>query len=185
MDIIETVYESLKGSTEEVQKAVKSLDTLEKEIDSGRYSPQALRGEIGEKRNELRKKVESATTAAFREAESLIDQYKKDVKESNRLDPADLTDDVKLLQPGIVLKAEDIKGMLERNQDNKTMTQIILRYAEEHGIKTGTYYVGGHAEEQSAENLKGVLSIYKGWIAEPNAMDMLDTFFGVKEKPTW
>jgi hypothetical protein len=36
--------------------------------------------------------------------------------------------------------------MLKRNSENRTMTQLILRFADEHGIETGgTYYVGNTA----------------------------------------
>lgn len=177
-NIIENVYDTLSTHTEKIGSAIAERDSLEEKIKAGRYSPQALRDEIYPQRDELNRKIENMTAAAFKEAESQIAQFRQDVAESNRLDPADLTDDVKLLQPGIILTPEDIQGMIKRNEDNRTMLQVILRYAQQNNIDTGNLlYVGGQQEEETAQNLEGILYYYKKWINEPKALEMLDQFF--------
>lgn len=177
-NIVETVYNTLDSHTEEIGKVIAERDALEEKIKSNRYTPQVLKDEIYPKRDELKRKVSSMCETALNEAKNHIAQYRTDAAELNNLDPAQLTDDVKLLQPGIKLKPQDIQGMIKRNEGNRTMLQIILRYAEENGIDTGgTLYVGGTAEEQTARNLDGILYYYKNWIDKPNAKEMLDKFF--------
>ncbi len=60
------------------------------------------------------------------------------------------------------------------------MTQIVLRYAQEHNIDTGgTYYIGGKAEEDTARNLEAAVSYYRKWIDKAQAKHMLYKFFNV------
>ena len=179
-NIVQTVFDTLEARTDEISKDIAERDRLEEKIKSGRYSPQALKDNFYPKRDALRRKIETASEEAIQEARNLVAQYRADVAEANRLDPSQLTDDVKLLQSGIVLKPADIQGMLKRNEGNRTMLQVILRFAEANGIDTGkTYYIGGQAEENNARNLETILFYYKKWIDKPNAKDMLYKFFNV------
>ena len=185
-NIVDTVYNTLESHTEEIGKVIAERDALEEKIKSNRYTPQVLKEEVYPKRDELRRKITSMCDAAFTEANSHIAQYRADTADSNRLDPSQLTDDVKLLQPGIKLNAADIQGMIKRNEGNRTMLQIILRYAEDNGIDTGgTLYVGGQQEEETARNLEGIMYYYKNWIDKPNAKDMLNRFFNRTEVETF
>ena len=181
-NIVQTVYNTLSNHTEEIGKVVAERDKLEGEIKANRYTPVVLQEEIYPKRDELKRKIEIMCDTAFKDARGHIEQYRTDVADSNRLDPSQLTDDVKLLQPGIVLKPQDIQGMLKRNERNRTMIQVILRYAKENNIDAGgTFYVGGEAEEENARNLEGILHYYKKWIDKRNAKEMLNKFFHVTE----
>lgn len=177
-NIVETVYNTLDSHTEKINEVMAQRDAVEEKINSNRYTQQVLKEEIYPKRDELRRKIRSMCDTAFKDAQSHIDQYRQDVEEENRLDPAQLTDDVKLLQPGIILNAQDIQGMLRRNEENKTMLQVILRYAEANDIDTGkTYYVGGQAEKETARNLESIMYYYKNWIDKPNGRETLRRFF--------
>ena len=182
-NIVSTVFDTLDSRTEEIGKVMAERDALEEKIKANRYTPQVLKNEIYPKRDELRRKITSMCNTALKEAQSHIDQYRQDAAELNNLDPAELTDDVKLLQSGITLLPRDVQGMLKRNSGNRTMTQVILRYAQEHNIDTGgTYYIGGQAEEENARNLEGILYYYKNWIDKPNGREMLRKFFNVSEE---
>lgn len=177
-NIVQTVYDALEASTDEISKTIAERDRLEEEIRQNRYSSQALKTEIYPKRDELRRNVRNACESAIQEARNLVANYRKDAADLENLDPAQLTDDIKLLSPGIVLLPRDIQGMIERNRDNKTMLQIILRYCKENDIDTGgTYYIGGQQEEETARGLDTIISYYAKWIDKPNARDMLNKFF--------
>lgn len=177
-NIVKTVYDSLKKNTEEIRKDVDALNELEKKISSGRYSPKALKEEFYPKRTELKNKIESASAGAIQSAKGMIAQYRKDVEELNCLNPSDLTDDIKLLQAGVPLLSRDIQSMLSRNSSNRTMTQLILRYAKEHEIDTGnTIYIGGDQERETADGLDAIVSRYANWIDKDNAQNILDRFF--------
>ena len=179
-DIRQTVYDALKASTEKIAETIAECEVLEKKIESGRYNPQFLKDEIYPKRDTLRGNISRMCESALNEAKAMVSQYREQAVESNNLDPAQLTDDVKLLQPGIILKPQDIQGMLKRNEGNRTMLQVILRYAKENNIDTGgTYYTGGQEEKDIADGIDTILYYYKNWIDRPNAKEMLDEFFSI------
>lgn len=178
--ITQAVYDTLATKTEEIRQDIEAREAVDALISSGRYNTQYVESDLRPKRDSLRMKINSASDSAIQEAQNLVNQYRKKAADRNKLDPAELTDDVKLLQPGIKLEPRDIQGMLERNSTNRTMTQIILRYAKENGIDTGgTLFVGGQEEEATARALEGILSYYRKWIATPDAKTMLDKFFGI------
>lgn len=178
-NIVQTVYDTLGAHTDEISAVIAERDALDEKIKSGRYSAQALK-EMNPMRDSLKRQVRDMCDAALQDASKHIDQYKADAAALNNLDPAELTDDVKLLQSGITLLPRDIQGMLKRNEKNRTMTQIILRYAKEHDIDTGgNYYIGGQQEAETARNLETIVFYYKNWIDKPNAKEMLDKFFNV------
>ena len=180
-NIIQTVYETLDSRTDEIIGMADAINELDNKIKSGRYSQMTITNELEPKKRELSRLRQDACHNALDEARSLISQFREDNAKVNQLNPAELTDDVKLLQSGIILKPRDIEGMLERNEGNRTMTQIILRYADENKINTDKiYYYGGQEEEKTAKALDSILYYYKNWIDKPNAKRMLDRFFGVQ-----
>ena len=179
-NIVQTVFDTLEARTDEISKDVAERDKLEEKIKSGRYSPQALKDDIYPKRDALRRKVQDDSAAAIDAAKKLVAQYRADAAELDTLDPADITDDIKLLQSGITLLPRDIQAILKRNASNRTMTQIVLRYAKEHNIDTGgTCYIGGQREKENADSLDGIIGYYAKWIDKPNGKEMLRKFFNV------
>jgi hypothetical protein len=177
-NIIQSVYDSLENSTNEISTLIAECTELETKINSNIYTQQALNNTYYPKRDALRKQIQDDSEKAIKAAQALIEQYRQDAEEQNCLDPAELTDDVKLLQPGITLLPRDLKSILKRNEDNRTMTQIILRYAEEHGINLdGLQFVETQQEEQTAKSLEAILYYYKNWIDKPDAKKMLKKFF--------
>lgn len=180
-NIARTVYDTLATHTEEIGRLVAERDALDAKIKSGRYSEDTVTKDFLPKWRELRDRAVDATDEAIKEALSLVDQYRQDVAKINNLDPAELTDDLKLLQPGITLLPGDIQGILKRNSDNRTMTQIVLRYAQEHNIDTGgVIFVGGQQEREGADNLAATVQYFRKWMGQPNAREMLDKFFGME-----
>lgn len=179
-NIVQTVYDSLEAATTEIDKTRSEYAAIEKKIKEGRYSNQTLQKEIYPKRDALRGKIRTDSARAIDSARELVNQYRQDAAKLDNLNPADITDDIKLLQAGIPLLERDVLAILERNQGNRTMTQLALRYAKEHGIDTKTYYIGGQAEAETANNLDGILSYYAKWIDKDNAHDMLRRFFNVE-----
>lgn len=171
-NIVKTVYNLMQERAEEIGKAVAERDKLEEKIKSGRYSSQTLNAEICPKRDALRQEIRNSADNAIKEAKALIEQYRKDADALNDLDPAQITDDIKLLQPGIVLTSRDVKAIIERNKTNRTMTQIALRYAKQNNID-----VGGEAERETADTLDGLLYYVAKYIDKPEAKEMIDKFF--------
>ena len=179
-NIVQNVYDALKADTEDIGKIVVRRDELEDAIKSGKYTPQALRDEIYPERDNLRGQVAGKREAAINKAKALVQQYRKDSEKLNDLNPADITDDIKLLQSGVTLRERDIVSILDRNAGNRTMLQLAMRYAEDHGIDMhGRYYIGGQQEQRTADNLDTLIDYYSRWIDKRNAVEMLDKFFGL------
>lgn len=179
-NIVKTVHTTLQKRADEIGKAVAEREKLEEKIKSGRYSSQTLNAEIRPKRDALRQEIRSSSDNAIKEAKALIEQYRKDADALNDLDPAEITDDIKLLQAGIPLLPRDIQAILKRNSGNRTMLQLTLRYAEEHKIDThGTFYVGGQQEKETADNLDEMLYYVAKYIDKPEAKEMIDKFFNM------
>ena len=180
-NIEDTVFRTLDKHAEEIGKVVAERDNLEEEIRSNRYSSRVMKEEMYPKRDDLLRKIDSMRETAIREAKDHINQYRKEAEELNNLNPNALTDDIKLLQSGITLLPRDIEAILKRNEGNRTMIQIALRYAKEHDIEVNTYYIGGEEEKSIADTLDTVLYHYKKWIDKPNGRAMLRKFFAVEE----
>ena len=174
------IYEFLVEKTDEVNKLIGTSDAIEEKIRSGRYSDAVNKNELRPQRDEIRLEIKAKSEQAIRDAREKVAEYRRTSELKNRLNPKELTDDIKLLRAGITLNAEDLRGMLERNSENRTMTQIILRYAKEHSIDIGVYYTGGNEEKATADELDNILNYYAEWIGTPKASDILDKFFGVK-----
>lgn len=179
-EIVQEVYEYLSKKTDEINKLLSTSEAIEDKIRSGRYSDAVVRQELTPQRDEIRLEIRQKSEQAIRDAREKVAEYRRTSELKNRLNPKELTDDIKLLRAGITLNAEDLRGMLDRNSENRTMTQIILRYAKEHNTDLGVYFTGGDEEKTTADELDNVLSYYADWIGKPDAGDVLDKFFGVK-----
>lgn len=178
-NIFQTVFDSLEADTTELDKLRTEYAALEAKIKEGRYSDQTLAKEIYPKRDALRRQISDSSARAIEKAKGIVNQYRQEAERLDDLDPAAITDDIKLLQAGIPLLPRDINAILERNKGNRTMTQLALRYAEEHGVEVNVHYVGGQAEKENADSLDGIISYYARWIDKDNAHNMLRKFFNV------
>lgn len=177
MNITQNVYDHLKDSAEKIGKTVEERDTMNDLIKSGRFTQQALRDELYPKRDSLNREIDGAKREAIDAARKMIAEYREENQRAQRLDPAELTDDVKLMQPGIKLLRRDIEAILERNANNRTMTQLALRYAKDNGIDMGgTMYTGGSVEEATAQKLENVLFYFEKYLGRKDAIQMLDRF---------
>ena len=156
-NIVQTVYDTLEARTAEIAEIRTEYDKMEAMATSGKYTRKALEKDVFPKRDALKRQMQS------------------------NLDPLMLTEDIELLKPGIVLLPRDIAAILERNAGNKTMTQMTLRYAKEHGIDTRGIHVPNDNEETIARNLENIVYYYEKWIHTPRATKMLHTFFNIKD----
>jgi len=170
------VVDSLTETTDKVQGLVKKAAEIDTEIKSGKYSPAGVT-ELRNRAYSIRREIDTAKEAGFTAARAIVNGYAAEIEKADRLDPAEITDDVKLLTAGVPLLKRDIIGMLERNADNRTMTQVILRYAKEHNIEVGAAYVDTSEHARNVENVNGIISIYERWIDKDNAYEMLKKMF--------
>lgn len=182
MNIIETVYDALKESTKEVQKVVEEKAQLEEKVKAGRYSAETVQNEIKPRIDDLKRKTKSLSEQAIADAAALVSKYRDEIEERYCLDPGELNDDIKLLQAGIPLSVRDVQAILRRNENNRTMTTLALRFAEQHDLKIEHSYTFERelkAARDTADALDQVLTYYPNWIGTDRAFTMLDKFFAL------
>ncbi len=83
--------------------------------------------------------------------------YAQEVNDATALNPAELTDDVKLLNCGAPLSETDIQQMANRNKGNNTMLRLISNYAKEHDIRM--LYTPFQEEREAIDYMQGAVSI--------------------------
>ena len=109
-NIFQTVYQSLEKSTNTISRSIAERERLENRIKSGRYSQQAIQHELVPQLDALKKQIAADSEKAIQSAKDLVAQYRADVEKLNCLNPAELNDDIKLLQAGIPLLPRDINA---------------------------------------------------------------------------
>lgn len=176
-DLVTTLGEHTEALAPTLQKAAQ----LDADIHSGNYTMQKINSELHPALSATRQELERAKETARRAAMDVISAHVAALEAEDALDANAMTDDCKLLNAGVKLNARDINTMLARNNGNRTMTQIILRYAREHDIDIGrTFYIGNEQAIRNTKNLDYIVDLYlKNWIDKPNAREMLGKLFGV------
>lgn len=176
MNIQGLVNEALKESIKEMEPTIKKLEELNRKINEGRYSSKTLQEEIYPKESALRRDIDGMKNRALAKVKDLVRDYKEYVKDKSALDPAQVTDDVKLLELPVALTMDDLEAILERNAGNQTMQRVVLRYAEEHNYDMPSEAVFFHGEEyRHADSLlSAVESYFMGYMDKPNALEMLE-----------
>lgn len=136
------------------------IASIDKKLQSGLYTAagmERLKAEKAEKEREI-ENIKYQTIAA---AGDIVDKYIEDCYTADAINPDDITDDVKILELPTTVSRNDLMNILKRNEDNSTMQQIVLRYAEQHGIDLDGLQYTGHSDEiQGANNLKGTFQPY-------------------------
>ena len=171
-------YNEINEITKEGIKALQELSaqmkTVNADIESGRYSNDHVNKVLRPKMRELKRQITDLRADASKRAQRLCDEYQAELRAQDDLDPALLTDDVKLLQAGVKLKPRDISAMLRRNADNHTMTQVILRYCKENDIDTGgVHYVGNSYTIREVDAMRSNVDVSLKWSDRPTVYEKL------------
>ena len=178
-NIMLDVVTDLETRTTELAPTVADVAKLEADLKSNRYSAQAIKEEIMPKLDAARNKIKAAKDEANKAVAAMVNTYITDLQRLDALNLAELTDDFKLLNGGVTLNAQDIQFMLERNAKNRSMAQLILRYAKEHDIDVqGVSYIDHSAEINNAKNIPGTVALFVDhWMHTADAMNMLKQMF--------
>lgn len=168
----------LKEGLDKVAALASDLKKVDADISSGTFSEDHVRAVLRPKRAEITKEIDRAQDDARRAAQAIINKFAKELRDADALNPAELTDDVRLLEPGISLRKQDILAIIERNANNRTMVQLALRAAEDRGIDLdGIRYTTNESRARHAEALRYVVDVALRWSTEPGKK-MFDKLFG-------
>ncbi len=165
----------------ECQSTLREYNKLKKEREEGHYSYEYLQSEILPKMDKLKQKISSIQDKVRSESKRITEAEKAGLKRADRLNPSELTDDVKLLQGNLILEEADIEGILERSTNNRTMTQLALRYAKEHEMKINGYYNKASYSSDRLDEINDAVSIIVKWFdtdSEKSYKNIYDVIFG-------
>ena len=158
----------------DIKKAKSELEYLKKQKSSGNYTADYVRDYLDVEIKKAEKNVNETIPGRYKASLSeLCASYKAELIEDERLRASDLNEDVKLLNLGIKLNKGDIESMLARNAKNRTMTQLILRYADQNKIDVGRHYVGNESVISMMETIPYTAEVVFRWVDDPGVYNRL------------
>ena len=142
-DFFEKYLDVLDKYVGKLRNRQRELDGLvEKSKDFRKYSQDYIRGTVKPDIHKINEEIDSLRTEGVEVITVMCEEYKKQLLSEDALKGAEITEDAKLFSSGITLTKEDLDAMLERNKGNRTMVQLVCRFAEEHDIQLNARYVG-------------------------------------------
>ena len=172
-----TLTTDLKEGLDKVAALASDLKKVDADISSGTFSEDHVRAVLRPKSAEIKKEIERAQEDARKAAQATINKFAKELRDADALNPAELTDDVRLLELG-TLRKQDILAIIERNADNRTMVQLALRAAEDRGIDLdGLRYTTNESRARHAAALRYVVDVALRWSTQPEKQ-MFGKLFG-------
>lgn len=138
-----TKREFYKEYTDLVKKHIRAMkdktDALH-EIDEKEEMKIYDNNMLNNQRARIKQEMADLAVLNEKECKALCDDYIVELSKASALNGEDITPDAKLLNAGVKLDAKDLKSIIDRNNDNITMTKLVLRYADEHDVDIGLTY---------------------------------------------
>lgn len=156
-----TVKDIVKDALSKYQKENKKVREFAAE--RSRYNPDYY--------NEKKAEMEAARDAILKAAQKQIDAHVSAFNEQfhDKLDASQITDDVKLLNCGLKLSAEDLHDIFDRSKGNPTMQMLVQRYANDNQVHGyNRQYV---TAAMKREHVEGLSKIAKNAFSRPDWVD--------------
>ena len=158
--------EFYKRFTGAMADAIAELTERNKELTELKQKAQDTRKYKPEYISSLRQRIAALERENIRYEEEANDSIKKlcggfadELRQADALNPADITDDAKLLNCGLKLKRSDLENLFDKYTGNRTMQRLILDAAETNGIQQFERVL---LPSESAELAKSVESMAEG-----------------------
>lgn len=172
-EMLNAIQIGIAEMEKEQDKISATISRRNKQINSKMFSAEYVENELRPEIKRLKKESAEEENRLIERLCAMCNSYITELNSADDLKPNSLTADIQLLQTGITLTERDIEAMLKRNADNRTMSQILLRYAEEHNIETGMVYEGNKPLIESVEALAGTIPTVVKWHNRPDVFDKL------------
>ena len=172
-EMLNAIQIGIAEMEKEQDKISATISRRNKQINSKMFSAEYVENELRPEIKRLKKESAEEEKRLIERLCEMCNSYITELNSADDLKPNSLTADIQLLQTGITLTERDIEAMLKRNADNRTMSQILLRYAEEHNIETGMVYEGNKPLIESVEALAGTIPTVVKWHNRPDVFDKL------------
>lgn len=173
-DFYEEITTMLSSEIMACNKTSKMIKRLEEQETSGMYASSYVESEIKPSKKRLKRRLLEQRDEAIDKIKMCCDEYTAELYDADCLDVKELTDDVRLLSSGIRLTDRDLRAMLSRAENNPTMQQILLRYAEDHGLDTGEVRFRGNTDTiKTVSSIPACAKIALKWNENPSVYDRL------------
>lgn len=171
-------YWDIRGIVNSVIEDLNEFDKQEKAIEnkikSKRYSPKVAETELKPKLTNIRKNRETRREDGVSAVRTRTEEYIAELRKADQLNPDNLTDDIKLLQSGVALSADDLAMLFDRNTGNSTMQKLISDFAKQHNRDIQRYYRPTNAELiQSVEKVPYTMQVVLKWHNKPDVYEEL------------
>ncbi|MBR6171569.1 MAG: hypothetical protein IKQ49_00125 [Eubacterium sp.] len=172
MEIIENGHKEYKAKAAEYAK-------LKQEREEGHFSMDYLQKVILPEMSRIKSKLDDIQWNTKKAIAELTNEQKKAISALDRLNAEELTADAELLKGGYPLKVADLEGIIERNAGNRTMEQLVLRYAEEHGLPLGLIYERAEEEAKTYDAINYAADTVVKWYKDDECYtNVLNSAFG-------
>lgn len=172
------LHKAVKDGVSRIVKARNELAKTMEEMKNDMYSREYIENTLEPRRREAVRKIEQESDKAKEAAYALLDEYIIQLEDEDALNGADINDDLKLLTCGMKLSKKDLLDMVKRNENNRTMTQMIIRYAEDNGVDIGIVYRGNKGLIETVKQLKANVDYAIKWTEYPKVNDMVERVWG-------
>lgn len=173
------IVKKLDDSLEELQGMKKEYDQLEADIKSGKYDYFYIQKTLRPKADHLYRVMEDRQSAIEKEFAAINREYTAVLRDEDSLRADEMTEDVKLFTSGIKLTARDIQDIINRNSNNRTMTQLAIRYARENKLDVKSWYIPAEQEAKSLDAVEYTINTILKWYKSPDACKrMYDQLIG-------
>lgn len=171
-------YWDIRGIVNSVIEDLNEFDKQEKAIEnkikSKRYSPKVAETELKPKLTNIKKSRETRREDGVSAVRTRTEEYIAELRKADQLNPDNLTDDIKLLQSGVALSADDLAMLFDRNTGNSTMQKLISDFAKQHNRDIQRYYRPTNAELiQSVEKVPYTMQVVLKWHNKPDVYEEL------------
>lgn len=137
--LMQSNYDTLRRARVDMGFDLDQLNGHEQDIKTGHYSAEGI-ATIQSEIDGLKKKISNQKMNLEASLTAKLDSFVSE--HTPRLDPEEVTDDIKLLNCGVKLREAEIEQLLNKCMGNYTMTILLLRYAEERELKLGNDIMG-------------------------------------------
>lgn len=164
------------STIEDLNEFEKQAQAIDGKIHSKRYTPEIVQRELVPQLQDVKRKMEMRREVGRSAVRSRANEFIAELRAADQLNPDNLTDDIKLLQSGVALSADDLAVLFDRNAGNSTMQKLICDFAKQHDRDIERHYRPANADLiQGVGNIPQVLDVVMKWHNKP---DIFNQFVG-------
>ena len=158
-EYFEGITQQIKAGINAIADLTKEKNQLDKMIKSGNYAGEKLH-ELNEEFTKVKMDINREKEERERTVTQMCAEFAEALRSEDDLHPSDIvSSDLELLKHMNLLTDRDLKAMIDRNKNNRTMTQLIIRKCRQHDnrdLQLGIEYVGNNNKIRNVNMIPGL-----------------------------